>query len=228
MHVDTRFTAIALLENISRCHKLVFVFLWELITTPCVWAKKGTIWAMNDIKGDWCYWIWINLFQGTRSQEIPGKYPTLVPSRNVKCQLCDFQRIQLKLFRMWKLVSKIVKEAPLLCNFIRADLSDVSHSLPQYCHDLTNSGMKLRRMSQKQFPEPSRYNTHQWWRTMHVASTHYFLNCKLSYHLFIVHKPPGNAVTHWSLIRCPNRLNPQSNIFPISLSRSLKTTELLP
>ena len=63
---------------------------------------------------------------------------------------------------------------------------------------------------------------------MHVASTHYFLNCKLSYHLFMVHKPPGNAVTHWSLIRCPNRLNPQSNIFPISLSRSLKTTGLLP
>ena len=103
MHVDTRLTVIALLENISRCHKLVFVFVWELITTPCVWAKKGTIWAMNDIRGNWCYWIWINLFQGTRSQEIPGKYPTLVPSQNVKCQLCDFQRIQLKLFRMWKL-----------------------------------------------------------------------------------------------------------------------------
>ena len=43
VHVDTRLTIIALLENISRCHKLVFVFVWELITTPFVWAKKGTI-----------------------------------------------------------------------------------------------------------------------------------------------------------------------------------------
>ena len=27
VHVDTRLTIIALLENISRCHKLVFVFV---------------------------------------------------------------------------------------------------------------------------------------------------------------------------------------------------------
>ena len=123
--------------------------------------------------------------------------------------------------------SKIVREAHLLCNFIRADLSDASHSLPQYCHDLTLTGMKMRWLSQNQFPELSRYNTHQWRRTMHVA-IHYFQNCKLSHYLFMVHKPPGNAATHWSLIRWPNRLNPQSNIFPISLSRCLWTAELCP
>ena len=123
--------------------------------------------------------------------------------------------------------SKIVREALLFCNFIRADLSDASHSLPQYCHDLTLTGMKMRCLSQNQFPELSRYNTHQWRRTMHVA-IHYFQNCKLSHYLFMVHMPPGNAATHWSLIRWPNRLNPQSNIFPISLSRCLWTAELCP
>ena len=142
---------------------------------------------MNDIKGDWCYWIWINLFQGIRSQEIPGNIRLQFPLKMWSVNYATSSVSSWNFSECENFFSKLVREAPLLCNFIRADLSDASNSLPQYCHDLTLNGMRMRCLSQKLFPELG-YNTHQWRRTMHVA-IHYFLNCKLSHYLFIVHYP---------------------------------------
>ena len=150
---------------------------------------------MNDIKGDWCYWIWINLFQGIRSQEIPGNIRLQFPLKMWSVNYATSSVSSWNFSECENFFSKIVREAPLLCNFIRADLSDASHSLPQYCHDLTLTGMKMRWLSQNQFPELSRYNTHQWRRTMHVA-IHYFPNCKLSHYLFMVHKPCSRKCCH--------------------------------
>ena len=114
---------------------------------------------MNDIKGDWCYWIWINLFQGIRSQEIPGNIRLQFPLKMWSVNYATSSVSSWNFSECENFFSKIVREAPLLCNFIRADLSDASHSLLQYCHDLTLTSMRMRCLSQKQFPELG-YNTH--------------------------------------------------------------------
>ena len=92
---------------------------------------------MNDIKGDWCYWIWINLFQGIRSQEIPGNIRLQFPLKMWSVNYATSSVSSWNFSECENFFSKLVREAPLLCNFIRADLSDASHSLLQNCHDLT-------------------------------------------------------------------------------------------